>query len=63
MLKFNGTSIIFSDNSEQTSAPSGIVSDVSVASGSIPIHNIISVTQAQYDAIISKDPNTLYVIT
>lgn len=40
-----------------------VISDTTVVSGSISIANIIGVTQAQYDAIATKDPNTLYVIT
>ncbi len=37
---------------EQANAPSGTV-----------IQNIVSVTQAQYDAISAKDVNTLYIIS
>lgn len=39
-----------------------VKSDTSVVSGSVAINNIIKLTQAQYDAIATKDPNTLYVI-
>ena len=38
-------------------------SDVSDVSGATSITNIISLTQAQYDAITSPDANTFYIIT
>ena len=40
-----------------------VLTDTSVVSGSSAISNLIALTQAQYDAIASKDPSTLYVIT
>ena len=40
-----------------------IQSDVSDVSGATSITNIISLTQAQYNAITSPDANTFYIIT
>jgi hypothetical protein len=41
----------------------GIKSDIAAAPGSMPVTNIVLVTQQQYDAIVSPDSQTLYVIT
>lgn len=41
----------------------GVISDPSLISGSVQISKIIALTTAQYSAIVTKDPNTLYVIT
>lgn len=38
------------------------VTAVTGPGGGIGITNILSLTQAQYDALITKDPATLYVI-
>ena len=37
--------------------------DVTGVTGADPINNIISLTQAEYNAIVSPDANTFYVIT
>ena len=39
-----------------------IVSDVTKATGSERVLNMIKVTQVQYDAIVTKDDLTIYVI-
>jgi hypothetical protein len=36
---------------------------VATVPGSVGITSIVSISQAAYDALASKDPNTLYVIT
>jgi hypothetical protein len=42
---------------------SGLVqSNTSLVSNSINITNIVSISQANYDALETKDPSTLYVI-
>ncbi|HCA35927.1 MAG TPA: hypothetical protein DEP13_04715 [Gammaproteobacteria bacterium] len=40
-----------------------VQSDVSGVPGASSIANIISLTQAQYDAISAPDANTFYIIT
>lgn len=46
-----------------SSVPSDLVkSNVTDIAGATPIANIVSMTQADYDALPSKDPFTLYVI-
>ena len=52
--------ITFSDSTIQTSA--GITSDITGITGASGINNIVSISQANYDNIITKDPNTLYLI-
>lgn len=51
-----------SGNNNLTINSSGIVSNTLVVSGSDRITNIISLSQAEYDAIAIKDPTTLYFI-
>jgi hypothetical protein len=43
-------------------ANTAVQSDPSVAAGADAIVNVISLTQAEYDAIVTPDPATLYVI-
>lgn len=38
-------------------------SDTAGIPGAAEIKNIVSITQAAYDALATKDPDTLYVIT
>lgn len=59
-INFNGNQISFSDGSTQTSA--GVTSNISGITGASGINNIVSISQADYDSIDPKDPNTLYVI-
>ena len=40
-----------------------VVSDTSAGGGSDIVNNIVSLTQAEYTAIVSKDATTLYLIT
>ena len=40
-----------------------VVSDTTAGSGSDVVNNIVSLTQAEYDAIGSPDATTLYLIT
>jgi hypothetical protein len=40
-----------------------VVSDVTGITGADQITNIVSLTQAEYDAIVTPDPATLYIIT
>lgn len=46
----------------QGALDSQVTSDVATAGGGAVISNIVSITQADYDAIVSKDPGTLYVV-
>ena len=54
-------SITFPDSTTQTSA--GIPSDTSLVPNSVSITNIVSISQANYDALVTKDSSTLYVIS
>jgi len=38
-------------------------SDSAGVAGATEIKNVVAISQANYDALASKDPNTLYVIT
>lgn len=40
-----------------------VLSNTAAVSGSTAITNVIALTQAQYDAIATKDTATLYIIT
>ena len=60
-INFNGNSISFPNGTTQSTA--GVISDITSASGASPIINIVTISQANYDALATKDPNTLYVIT
>jgi hypothetical protein len=53
--------IAFVDDTTQTSA--GVTSVVDGVNGATRITNCMAISQTDYDAIVSKDPNTLYVIT
>jgi hypothetical protein len=53
-------SIIFSDNTTQTSA--GIPSNTGLVPNSTSIANIVSISQSNYDSLATKDANTLYII-
>lgn len=60
-----GSGLIFSFSSGTntlTINSSGIVSNTVAVSGSDPIRNIVSLSQAEYDSLGGTDPNTLYVI-
>lgn len=54
-------SITFPDNTIQTSA--GVPSNTGLVPNSTSITNIVSISQANYDAIVTKDSTTLYVIS
>lgn len=53
-------SITFPNNTTQTSA--GIPSNTGLVPNSVSITNMVSISQANYDALGTKDPSTLYVI-
>jgi hypothetical protein len=54
-------SITFPDNTIQTSA--GIPSNTGLVPNSTSITNIVSISQANYDAIVTKASGTLYIIS
>jgi hypothetical protein len=54
-------SITFPDNTIQTSA--GIPSNTGLVPNSTSITNIVSISQANYDALVTKNSTTLYVIS
>lgn len=56
----NADTNVFSD-ADKAALAAAVTSDPGATGGGI-IANVISVTQAQYDAIATKDPQTLYVI-
>ena len=53
--------ITFPDNTIQTSA--GIPSNTGLVPNSANITNIVSISQANYDALVTKNSSTLYVIS
>ena len=53
-------SITFSNNTTQTSA--GVPSNTGLVPNSNSINNIISISQTDYNNLITKNPNTLYII-
>jgi len=57
----SGGGVTFTDETFQRSA--GITSIVDGVNGATRITNCMAISQTDYDAIASKDPNTLYVIT
>jgi hypothetical protein len=59
-IQLNPSGIRFSDGSEQNQA--GVISNVNNISGASTINNIVKISQTNYDNIVTKDPNTLYVI-
>ena len=54
-------SITFSNNTTQTSA--GVPSNTGLVPNSTSITNIVNISQANYDAIVTKNSSTLYVIS
>ena len=54
-------SITFPNNTTQTSA--GIPSNTGLVPNSVSITNMISISQANYDALVTKDSSTLYVVS
>ena len=54
-------SITFPNNTTQTSA--GIPSNTGLVPNSVSITNMVSISQANYDAIVTKNSSTLYVIS
>jgi hypothetical protein len=54
-------SITFPNNTTQTSA--GIPSNTGLVPNSASITNIVSISQANYDALVTKNSTTLYVIS
>lgn len=64
-----GTEIIpiVQDNQNLHTTPNAIraglvESDVTGITGASAVNNIVTISQANYDAIAVKDPNTVYVI-
>lgn len=57
---YNAGGITFSDGSTQSSA--GVTSNTSGITGATAITNIVKISQAGYDALVTKDPNTIYII-
>ena len=65
----SGTPFVYDENDRvvgirdpHTGTDTDLVTAVTGPGGGIGITNILSLTQAQYDALITKDPATLYVI-
>jgi len=59
-VQLSPSGIRFSDGSEQNQA--AVVSNTGNISGATSINNIVKISQTNYDNIVTKDPNTLYVI-
>jgi hypothetical protein len=60
-VEISSTGIVFADGSSQSTA--GIVSNTGLVTSSLQITNIVSIAQADYDALPSKDTSTLYIIS
>lgn len=60
-MEINSSGLVFPDNTTQISA--GIPSNTGLVPNSVSITNIVSISQANYDAIVTKDSSTLYVIS
>ena len=65
----SGTPFVYDENDRvvgirdpHTGTDTDLVTAVTGPGGGIGITNILSLTQAQYEALITKDPATLYVI-
>ena len=56
----NAGGITFGDDTTQTSA--GVTSATTGITGAVAVTNIVSMTQAAYDALATKDATTLYII-
>jgi hypothetical protein len=54
-------SITFPNNTTQTSA--GVPSNTGLVPNSVSITNMVSMSQANYDSLVTKDSSTLYVIS
>jgi len=57
---YKNDGITFSDGTSQKTA--GVVSDTISVPNSVRIVNMVSISQADYDSLTTKDPSTLYVI-
>lgn len=60
-MEINSSGLIFPNNTVQTSA--GIPSNTGVVPNSTSITNIVAISQSDYDSIVTKDPNTLYIVS
>lgn len=59
----SGSISISSSNQVFTVSSSGLVqSNINGITGASGVNNIVQMTQANYDALVSKDPNTVYFI-
>lgn len=59
-----GTNVsITNNNGNFTIASNGLVSNPTGISGASAINNIVQISQTNYDALVTKDPNTFYIIT
>jgi hypothetical protein len=59
-VQIDSSGITFSDGTTQNTA--GVVSNTGLINGATPITNIVKISQANYDALGAKDPDTLYFI-
>lgn len=48
---------------ERVAAAGGVLSNPTGITGASAVTNIVSLTQAEYDAIVTPDPSTVYIIT
>ena len=61
----DSTGMVFVENSDGSTIKFNIADTVTATTspgGGIGIAQIVSLTQAQYDALVTKDASTLYVI-
>jgi hypothetical protein len=50
-------------NATNVAAAGGVLSDPTDVTGADAVANIMSLTQAEYDAIVTPDASTIYAIT
>lgn len=60
-VTINAVGLTFSDGTQQTTA--GVPSNPAGITGATAITNIVKISQSDYNALATKDPTTLYIIT
>ena len=55
-------SLVGADGVDGADGTDGVQSNITGITGAIVITNLVAISQANYDALVSTDPNTLYHI-
>lgn len=59
----NGQVPVWNGTAWVPQTPAGVISDPTGVTGADAVTNILSLTQSEYDAILTPNPATLYIIT